>query len=181
MLVSSDAEGLDLQFLRAQDRHAAQVRSSHLPEKHPPWKKTRPAPRPGGNVRAGPPVAPPSDPRASPDHPTKKSVLLHLDLTPYFYNWPVRIWPICRPEGGAWRLAGCPRWSFYRVASFQPARSPPTPEMYWNARLNAAGKQYGFWNSGPQHGARPAGGRRARWAVPCGYGHWGSKQSELNH
>jgi hypothetical protein len=23
--------------------------------------------------------------------------------------------------------------------------------------------------------------RRARWAVPCGYGHWGSKQSELNH
>jgi hypothetical protein len=29
--------------------------------------------------------------------------------------------------------------------------SPPSPEMYWNARLNAAGKQYGFWNSGPQH------------------------------
>jgi hypothetical protein len=24
-------------------------------------------------------------------------VVLHL--TPYFYNWPVRIWPICRPEG----------------------------------------------------------------------------------
>jgi hypothetical protein len=25
------------------------------------------------------------------------AVLLHL--TSYFYNWPVRIWPICRPEG----------------------------------------------------------------------------------
>jgi hypothetical protein len=22
-----------------------------------------------------------------------------LHLTSYFYNWPVRIWPICRPEG----------------------------------------------------------------------------------
>jgi hypothetical protein len=31
--------------------------------------------------------------------------------------------------------------------------------MYWNARLNAAGKQCGFWNSDPQHSAR------ARWAV----------------
>jgi hypothetical protein len=30
--------------------------------------------------------------------------------------------------------------------------SPTSPEMYWNARLNAAGKQCGFWNSGPQHG-----------------------------
>jgi hypothetical protein len=25
------------------------------------------------------------------------AVVLHL--TPYFYNWPVRIWPICSPEG----------------------------------------------------------------------------------
>jgi hypothetical protein len=24
--------------------------------------------------------------------------------------------------------------------------------MYWNARLNAAGKQCGFWDSDPQHG-----------------------------
>jgi hypothetical protein len=47
--VSRDAEGLNLQFLRAQDGHPAPVRSSHLLEKQPPWKKqTRPAPRPGG-------------------------------------------------------------------------------------------------------------------------------------
>jgi hypothetical protein len=40
--------------------------------------------------------------------------------------------------------------------------------MYWNARLNAAGKQYGFWNSDPQHG-KPA-GKMGGWHVAMGTG-----------
>ena len=46
--------------------------------------------------------------------------------------------------------------------------SPPSPAMYWNARLNAAGKQYGFWNSDPQHG-KPA-GKMGGWHVAMGTG-----------
>jgi hypothetical protein len=39
--------------------------------------------------------------------------------------------------------------------------------MQWNARLNAAGKQCGFWNSGPQHGqpAGKMGGAMWLWAL----------------
>jgi hypothetical protein len=54
--------------------------------------------------------------------------------------------------------------------------------MYWNARLNAAGKQRDKTTTGGSLSAATA-SRRVRLAVPCGYGHWhwGSKQSELNH
>jgi hypothetical protein len=48
-------------------------RPSHLSPtcpRGPPWKKMRPAHQPGGNASAAPPVAPPYDPRASPDHST---------------------------------------------------------------------------------------------------------------
>jgi len=64
------AEGLNLQFLQAQDGHPAPARSSRLSKKQPRWKKTRPEPQPGANVSAAAPVVPPCDPRASPDHPT---------------------------------------------------------------------------------------------------------------
>jgi hypothetical protein len=67
---NSIREGLNLQFLQAQDRHPAPARSSRLSKKQPRWKKTRPEPQPGANVSAVPPVVPPCDPRASPDHPT---------------------------------------------------------------------------------------------------------------
>jgi hypothetical protein len=42
----------------------------------------------------------------------------------------------------------------------QLSTSPPSPKMYWNARLNAAGKQCGYWNSDPLRlpRPRPAGG-----------------------
>ena len=71
MLVSPDAEVCPSYFLRAQDRHAAPVRSSHLSLRAPPCgKKTAPAARPGAKVSAAPPGAPPRDPRASPDHST---------------------------------------------------------------------------------------------------------------
>jgi hypothetical protein len=36
-------------------------------------------------------------------------VVLHL--TPYFYNWPVRIWRICRPDGGCGDLLAPVSWS----------------------------------------------------------------------
>jgi hypothetical protein len=65
-----DAEGFPRQFLQPQDRHPAPARSSHSPLREPPWKKNRPAHPPGGNVSTAQPVAPPCDPRASPDHPT---------------------------------------------------------------------------------------------------------------
>jgi hypothetical protein len=35
--------------------------------------------------------------------------------------------------------------------------------MYWNARLNAAGKQCGFWNSDPQHGQ--SAGKLLSWQI----------------
>jgi hypothetical protein len=31
----------------------------------------------------------------------------------------------------------------------QLSTSPPSPEMYWNARLGAAGKQCGYWDYDP--------------------------------
>ena len=64
------AEGFPRQFLQPQDGHPAPARSSQLSLREPPWKKNRPEPQPGGNVSAAQPVAPPCDPRASPDHPT---------------------------------------------------------------------------------------------------------------
>jgi hypothetical protein len=41
------AEGLNRQFLRAQDGHPAPARSSHSPAKQPPWKKCGPSPSQG--------------------------------------------------------------------------------------------------------------------------------------
>ena len=64
------AEGLPRQFLRAQDGQATPARSSHSSLREPLWKKMRPESQPGGNVSTAQPVAPPCDPRASPDHPT---------------------------------------------------------------------------------------------------------------
>jgi hypothetical protein len=36
-------------------------------------------------------------------------------LTPYFYNWPVRIWPICRPKGavGTYSPRFRGQWSYH--------------------------------------------------------------------
>jgi hypothetical protein len=40
--------------------------------------------------------------------------LCFIHLTPYFYNWPVRMWPICRPEGdvGAYSARCRGEWSY---------------------------------------------------------------------
>ena len=46
--------------MRGQDRQTRPVRSSHLSLRAPPWKKTAPTARPGGNVRTGPEMASPS-------------------------------------------------------------------------------------------------------------------------
>ena len=53
MSVTRLLEGFPRQFLRAQDRHAAPARSSHLSLREPPWKKRPPRPGQGETYARG--------------------------------------------------------------------------------------------------------------------------------
>jgi hypothetical protein len=104
-----------------------------------------------------------------------RPVLSHL--ASYFYNWPVpvRIWPICRPEGagGTYSPRCRGQWPY----------AIPWPLCSLCRSLAGGGGGIDQAELQAQTHPKPAAtaSRRARWAVPCGYGHWGSKQSELNH
>ena len=109
----------------------------------------------------------PSDVVARETRPRTEDLLISLrlvavlHLTPYFYNWPVRMWPICRPEGAVgtyspwcrghwpynipWPL--CSRWWADNWPHGAPGTDPPEIGVLECAR-SRAGARSTTWELG---------------------------------